>query len=145
MISTDMTSTDMTSTSTASTSTASTSTSNAGALTALDHVGIVVPDLDEAVAFYLSAFGARLVHREQVGAAAKGEDSLIDLIKKALQRAPREAKISVGQINRVLIANRAGSLAGEVVAGTTDLYTATDDWLGCGAAVVPHLIRRECS
>lgn len=31
---------------------------------ALDHVGIAVPDLDEAIAFYASAFGMREIHRE---------------------------------------------------------------------------------
>jgi methylmalonyl-CoA/ethylmalonyl-CoA epimerase len=35
-------------------------------LTALDHVGIVVADLDEAVHFYETTFGARLVRRERI-------------------------------------------------------------------------------
>ena len=33
-------------------------------LTAIDHVGIAVPDLDEAIAFYGEKFGLRLVHEE---------------------------------------------------------------------------------
>jgi methylmalonyl-CoA/ethylmalonyl-CoA epimerase len=33
-------------------------------LTAIDHVGIAVPDLDEAIAFYASTFGLRTVHEE---------------------------------------------------------------------------------
>ncbi|HET7328745.1 MAG TPA: methylmalonyl-CoA epimerase [Nocardioidaceae bacterium] len=33
-------------------------------LTAIDHVGIAVPDLDAAVAFYGDTFGLRLVHEE---------------------------------------------------------------------------------
>jgi methylmalonyl-CoA/ethylmalonyl-CoA epimerase len=33
-------------------------------LTAIDHVGIAVPDLDEAIAFYRERFGLRLVHQE---------------------------------------------------------------------------------
>jgi methylmalonyl-CoA/ethylmalonyl-CoA epimerase len=33
-------------------------------LTAIDHVGIAVPDLDEAVAFYRERFGLRPVHEE---------------------------------------------------------------------------------
>jgi methylmalonyl-CoA/ethylmalonyl-CoA epimerase len=33
-------------------------------LTAIDHVGIAVPDLDEAVSFYREKFGLRLVHEE---------------------------------------------------------------------------------
>jgi len=32
--------------------------------TAIDHVGIAVPDLDEAIAFYRDAFGMETVHRE---------------------------------------------------------------------------------
>jgi methylmalonyl-CoA/ethylmalonyl-CoA epimerase len=31
----------------------------------IDHVGIAVPDLDEAIAFHADTFGARLVHREE--------------------------------------------------------------------------------
>ena len=33
-------------------------------LTAIDHVGIAVPDLDEAITFYGERFGLRLVHQE---------------------------------------------------------------------------------
>lgn len=33
-------------------------------LTRIDHVGIAVPDLDEAIAFYTRAFGVTLVHEE---------------------------------------------------------------------------------
>ncbi len=33
-------------------------------IVAVDHVGIAVPDLDEAVAFYRESFGFRLVHEE---------------------------------------------------------------------------------
>ena len=32
--------------------------------TAIDHVGVAVPDLDEAVAFYESTFGMRMLHEE---------------------------------------------------------------------------------
>lgn len=32
--------------------------------TQIDHVGVAVPDLDEAIAFYESTFGMRLAHRE---------------------------------------------------------------------------------
>lgn len=30
----------------------------------IDHVGVAVPDLDEAIAFYQSAFGMEMVHEE---------------------------------------------------------------------------------
>ena len=32
--------------------------------TAIDHVGIAVPDLDEAMAFYTDTYGMRVVHEE---------------------------------------------------------------------------------
>ena len=31
---------------------------------AIDHVGVAVPDLDEAIAFYSSTYGMRLLHEE---------------------------------------------------------------------------------
>jgi methylmalonyl-CoA/ethylmalonyl-CoA epimerase len=37
-----------------------------GSLVAIDHVGIVVSDLEAAVSFYAEAFGAEVVHREIV-------------------------------------------------------------------------------
>lgn len=33
-------------------------------ITSIDHVGIVVPDLEEAISFYQETFGLRLVHEE---------------------------------------------------------------------------------
>jgi methylmalonyl-CoA/ethylmalonyl-CoA epimerase len=33
-------------------------------LLAIDHVGIAVPDLDEAIGFYAATFGLRVVHEE---------------------------------------------------------------------------------
>jgi methylmalonyl-CoA/ethylmalonyl-CoA epimerase len=35
-----------------------------GLLTTIDHVGIAVPDLDEAIAFYARVLGVRSVHEE---------------------------------------------------------------------------------
>jgi methylmalonyl-CoA/ethylmalonyl-CoA epimerase len=32
--------------------------------TAIDHVGVAVPDLEEAIAFYESTFGMRMLHEE---------------------------------------------------------------------------------
>ena len=32
--------------------------------TAIDHVGVAVPDLDEAIAFYDRTFGLKEIHRE---------------------------------------------------------------------------------
>jgi methylmalonyl-CoA/ethylmalonyl-CoA epimerase len=36
----------------------------AGLFSTIDHVGIAVPDLDEAIAFYAQAFGVQSVHEE---------------------------------------------------------------------------------
>jgi methylmalonyl-CoA/ethylmalonyl-CoA epimerase len=36
-----------------------------GLFTAVDHVGVAVPDLDAAIAFYRDSFGMRLVHTER--------------------------------------------------------------------------------
>ncbi len=36
----------------------------AGLFTAIDHVGVAVPDYDAAVAFYRDVFGLRVVHEE---------------------------------------------------------------------------------
>ncbi len=36
----------------------------AGLITAIDHVGIAVPDLDEAMAFYRAAYGMQVLHEE---------------------------------------------------------------------------------
>jgi methylmalonyl-CoA/ethylmalonyl-CoA epimerase len=36
----------------------------AGLFTTIDHVGIAVPDLDEAIAFYARTYGVRSVHEE---------------------------------------------------------------------------------
>jgi methylmalonyl-CoA/ethylmalonyl-CoA epimerase len=33
-------------------------------VTAIDHVGIAVPDLDEAIAFYVESFGFHVAHQE---------------------------------------------------------------------------------
>jgi methylmalonyl-CoA/ethylmalonyl-CoA epimerase len=49
--------------------TSDTSASTSGGLsgdlfTAIDHVGVAVPDLDQAIEFYSSTYGMRLVHQE---------------------------------------------------------------------------------
>ena len=45
--------------------TSDTSAAGSGDLfTAIDHVGVAVPDLDEAIAFYETTYGMRLAHQE---------------------------------------------------------------------------------
>jgi methylmalonyl-CoA/ethylmalonyl-CoA epimerase len=46
------------------TSDTSTSGLNGELFTAIDHVGVAVRDLDEAIEFYSSTYGMRLVHQE---------------------------------------------------------------------------------
>jgi methylmalonyl-CoA/ethylmalonyl-CoA epimerase len=41
-----------------------TSTTPSSLFTAIDHVGVAVPDLDAAIAFYRDTFGMELVHEE---------------------------------------------------------------------------------
>jgi methylmalonyl-CoA/ethylmalonyl-CoA epimerase len=56
--------------------------------TAIDHVGIAVPDLDEAIAFYRDAYGMEVVHEEvneeqgvrEAMVAVGGTDSCIQLL-----------------------------------------------------------------
>src|SRR3954470_23916024 len=44
--------------------TSDTSALPVGLFTAIDHVGVAVPDLDEAISFYEDSYGMRLVHQE---------------------------------------------------------------------------------
>src|SRR3954470_6104488 len=44
--------------------TSDTSALPVGLFTAIDHVGVAVPDLDDAIEFYASTYGMRLVHQE---------------------------------------------------------------------------------
>ena len=60
--------------------------------TAIDHVGIAVPDMDEAIAFYRDTLGMETVHEEtneeqgvreamvRVGTAADGSGAMIQLL-----------------------------------------------------------------
>ncbi|PVG83373.1 methylmalonyl-CoA epimerase [Nocardioides gansuensis] len=60
--------------------------------TAIDHVGIAVPDLDEAIAFYRDTYGMTVLHEEtneeqgvreamiSVGGDPQGADSCIQLL-----------------------------------------------------------------
>ncbi len=56
--------------------------------TAIDHVGVAVPDLDEAIAFYRDTYGMEVVHEEvneeqgvrEAMVAVGGTDSCIQLL-----------------------------------------------------------------
>ena len=66
----------------------------AGSLTELDHVGIAVADLDEAVDWYRRMFGAEVVHRERIEsdgvdeALIKVADSYIQLLRPYTDTSP---------------------------------------------------------
>ena len=46
--------------------------------TAIDHVGMAVPDLDEAIAFYRDTFGMRLAH-EETNEEHKVEEAMVQI------------------------------------------------------------------
>ena len=50
----------------------------------IDHVGIAVPNLEEAIAFYSKAFGARVTHRE-VNEAQKVEEAMVRVGDSTIQ------------------------------------------------------------
>jgi methylmalonyl-CoA/ethylmalonyl-CoA epimerase len=64
--------------------------------TAIDHVGIAVPDLDEALAFYADVFGLHEVHREdndeqgvcEVMLAVGDSDSCLQLLAPLREDSP---------------------------------------------------------
>src|SRR4051812_24535009 len=58
-------------------------------VTAIDHVGIAVPDLDEAIAFYRDVLGLELTHEET------NEDQGV---REAMMRAPGDAGGSAVQL-----------------------------------------------
>jgi methylmalonyl-CoA epimerase len=53
-------------------------------LTAIDHIGIAVEDIDSALPYYLEVLGLPLVHRETLGEQAV-EAALLDLGKHHLE------------------------------------------------------------
>src|SRR6478609_2897599 len=57
--------------------------------TAVDHVGVAVPDLDAAIAFYTETLGGRLAHRE-TNAAQGVEEAMI-----AFGSAPGAAQVQL--------------------------------------------------
>lgn len=67
---------------------------DAGLLTEIDHVAIAVADLDRAVRWYESTFGARVVHRERVESDGVEEalvavaDSYIQLLTPTREDSP---------------------------------------------------------
>ena len=68
--------------------------SSSGLLTAIDHVGIAVTDLDAAVARYAELFGATVAHRERIEsdgveeALIKVDDSYIQLLMPVTEASP---------------------------------------------------------
>lgn len=65
--------------------------------TALDHVGIAVEDLDAAIAFYETAFGMRLTHRE-VNEDQGVEEAMLEVGDSAVQLlSPLSADTTIGK------------------------------------------------
>ena len=67
---------------------------SSGLLTAIDHVGIAVFDLDAAVARYAELFGATVAHRERIEsdgveeALIKVDDSYVQLLMPVTETSP---------------------------------------------------------
>lgn len=63
-------------------------------LTAIDHVGVAVPDLEEAVDHHRRSYGAEVVHREEMAADGVREallqvgDSYIQLLEPTREDSP---------------------------------------------------------
>ncbi len=65
--------------------------------TAIDHVGIAVEDLDTSIAFYQTAFGMRLTHRE-TNVEQGVEEAMLEVGESAIQLLmPLSADSTVGK------------------------------------------------
>lgn len=65
--------------------------------TAIDHVGIAVEDLDASIAFYQTAFGMRLTHRE-TNVEQGVEEAMLEVGESAIQLLmPLSADSTVGK------------------------------------------------
>jgi methylmalonyl-CoA/ethylmalonyl-CoA epimerase len=65
--------------------------------TAIDHVGIAVEDLDSSIAFYETAFGMRLTHRE-TNTEQGVEEAMMEVGESAIQLlAPLSPDTTIGK------------------------------------------------
>lgn len=102
-------------------------------ITRIDHVGIAVPDLDEAIAFYTATFGIRLVHEEtnvdqgvrEAMLAVGDSGSCIQLL------APLDADSPIGRF-----LERSGPGIQQIAYGVDDIDAAADRLRAAGVRML---------
>lgn len=99
--------------------------------TRLDHVGIAVPDLDEAIAFYRTAFGLEVVH-EEVNEEQGVREAMLAIGDSYLQLlAPLTPESTIAKF-----LDRSGPGIQQVAFGVDDVETAAADLREAGVRVL---------
>jgi methylmalonyl-CoA/ethylmalonyl-CoA epimerase len=110
-----------------------------GFLTAIDHVGLAVQDLDKAIAFYQDAFGMELVHEEvneeqgvrEAMMAVGDSGSCVQLLAPLSEDSP---------IGKFLARNGEGIQ--QVAYRVTDIEQAADELRGAGVRMLYDVPKR---
>jgi methylmalonyl-CoA/ethylmalonyl-CoA epimerase len=99
--------------------------------TRLDHVGIAVPDLDEAIDFYRTAFGLEVVH-EEVNEEQGVREAMLAIGDSYLQLlAPLTPESTIAKF-----LDRSGPGIQQVAFGVDDVETAAADLREAGVRVL---------
>jgi methylmalonyl-CoA/ethylmalonyl-CoA epimerase len=106
-------------------------------LTRIDHVGIAVPDLDAAIAFYRDAFGVEVVH-EEVNEEQGVREAMLAVGGSHLQLlAPLTPDSTIGKF-----IERSGPGIQQVAFGVDDVDAAADALRARGVRVLYETARR---
>ena len=99
--------------------------------TRIDHVGIAVPDLDEAIAFYKRAFGLKVVH-EEVNEEQGVREAMLAIGDSYLQLlAPLTPESTIGKF-----LDRSGPGIQQMAFAVDDVEAAAADLRAAGARVL---------
>jgi len=99
--------------------------------TRIDHVGIAVPDLDEAIAFYRRAFGLEVVH-EEVNEEQGVREAMLAIGDSYLQLlAPLTPESTIAKF-----LDRSGPGIQQVAFGVDDVEAASTDLREAGVRVL---------
>lgn len=99
--------------------------------TRIDHVGIAVPDLDEAIAFYSRAFGLSVVH-EEVNEEQGVREAMLAIGDSCIQLlAPLTAESTIARF-----LDRSGPGIQQVAFGVDDVEAAAADLREAGVRVL---------
>jgi methylmalonyl-CoA/ethylmalonyl-CoA epimerase len=99
--------------------------------TRIDHVGIAVPDLDEAIAFYRKAFGLEVVH-EEVNEEQGVREAMLAIGDSYLQLlAPLTPESTIAKF-----LDRSGPGIQQVAFGVDDVEAAATDLREAGVRVL---------